>query len=483
MTHIRRIVTIALAGLLATAAHAQAQAPARAQPPAPAQAPGPAPESLIDIYKRALDSDPAFREAEASYLAATQTKPLARSSLLPLLQLTSTRNHRDQDVPGGALSTFGATQGNRSTSVADSSGWGVNLSQTVFDWGLLKTLKQADKRVAQAETTYGAAKQDLTTRVATRYFAVLAAEDNVASAMSARESIARQLEQAQRRFEVGLIAITDVQQSQAGYDNAVAEEIVARQVLATAHEFLREIIGEDIAKIAGPKADFPLLSPEPASPEEWVKRALAENLTLNATRLGFDIANDQIEIDRGTRLPKLSLSAGYTDTTTNQTQTIYNPPGSQQPPVQVFPSEIFPVGKTWSLDLRFPIYTGGFNSAKIQQSVYNSRLAEQTVERITRQTERQTRDSYLTVISDISRVRALRQSVESNRTALRATEAGFEVGTQTTVDVLAAQNSLRTAETNYSQARYNYLLAVLALKQASGSLGEADVMEIDGWLE
>ena len=479
MTHIRRIVTIALAGLLATAAHAQAQAPARAQPPAPAQAPGPAPESLIDIYKRALDSDPAFREAEASYLAATQTKPLARSSLLPLLQLTSTRNHRDQDVPGGALSTFGATQGNRSTSVADSSGWGVNLSQTVFDWGLLKTLKQADKRVAQAETTYGAAKQDLTTRVATRYFAVLAAEDNVASAMSARESIARQLEQAQRRFEVGLIAITDVQQSQAGYDNAVAEEIVARQVLATAHEFLREIIGEDIAKIAGPKADFPLLSPEPASAEEWVKRALAENLTLNATRLGLDIANDQIEIDRGSRLPKLSLSGSYSDTTqkTTQQNTILD---VLQPPNV---SEVSPAGPSWAINLTFPIYNGGLNGARIQQSVYNSRLAEQTVERITRQTERQTRDSFLTVISDVSRVRALRQSVESNRTALRATEAGFEVGTQTTVDVLAAQNSLRTAETNYSQARYNYLLAVLALKQASGSLGEADVMEIDGWLE
>jgi outer membrane protein len=133
--------------------------------------------------------------------------------------------------------------------------------------------------------------------------------------------------------------------------------------------------------------------------------------------------------------------------------------------------------------LTFPIYNGGFNGAKIQQDVYNSRLNQQTVERITRQTERQTRDSYLTVISDISRVRALKQSVESNRTALRATEAGFEVGTQTTVDVLAAQNSLSNAETSYSQARYNYLLAVLALKQASGSLSEADIMEIDGWLE
>jgi outer membrane protein len=142
-----------------------------------------------------------------------------------------------------------------------------------------------------------------------------------------------------------------------------------------------------------------------------------------------------------------------------------------------------PTGTSWALNLTFPIFTGGYNSAKIQQSVYNSRLSEQTLERISRQTERQTRDSYLTVLSDISRVRALKQSVESSRTALRATEAGFEVGTQTTVDVLAAQNILRTAETNYSQSRYNYLLAAMALKQASGSLNESDVMEVDGFLE
>jgi len=477
MTHIRRLLTIALAGWLATAAHAQA----------PAKAPGPPPESLIDIYKRALENDPAFREAEAQYRVTAQVKPLTRSSLLPQLQLTSNRTNRYADVSGGAVATTGQAAGSRSVTNQDSHGWGVNLSQTVFDWGQFKTLKKADKQVVQAETTYEAAKQDLTTRVATRYFGVLSAEDNLASAVAAREAIARQLEQAQRRFEVGLIAITDVQQSQAGYDDAVSEEILAQQQLATAHEFLREIIGEDVAKIAGPKEDFPLRTPDPENQNEWVQRALSDNLTLVATRLNLEIANDQIDIDRGSRLPKLSLSANYSDSSSVQTQSIYftNPvPGCPLPPApctSVTPTS--PVSNGWAVNLTFPIYTGGYNSAKIQQSVYNSRLSEQTVERITRQTERATRDSYLTVLSDIARVRALKQSVESNRTALRATEAGFEVGTQTTVDVLAAQNSLRRAETNYSASRYQYLLAAIALKQAAGSLNETDIQEIDTFLE
>ena len=147
------------------------------------------------------------------------------------------------------------------------------------------------------------------------------------------------------------------------------------------------------------------------------------------------------------------------------------------------PSTQQPVGRNWSIDLRFPIFTGGANRSRVQQSVYQHRAATETLERIARQTERQTRDAYLGVISDISRVTALRQAVESSRTALRATEAGFEVGTQTTVDVLASQNQLRRAETNYSRSRYDYMIGILTLKQAAGSLTVTDVEQIDGWLK
>jgi outer membrane protein len=318
-------------------------------------------------------------------------------------------------------------------------------------------------------------KQDLVVRVADSYFNVLAAEDNLASAISAREAIARQLEQAQRRFEVGLIAITDVQQSQAGYDDSIAVEINAERLLALAQESLREIIGELVTEIAGPSDNLPLLSPDPANAEEWVRTALAQNLTLTSSRIAADIAQDDIAIQRSSRLPTLSLSASYGESVTDQLVRLSGQFGS--------PTTSEPESMNWALDLRFPIYTGGFNRSRIQQSVYTHRAATEALERIARQTERQTRDAYLGVISEISRVRALRQSVESNRTALRATEAGFEVGTQTTVDVLASQNNLRSAETTYSRSRYNYIMNVLRLKQASGNLSITDVEQVDSWLQ
>jgi outer membrane protein len=316
-------------------------------------------------------------------------------------------------------------------------------------------------------------------RVAETYFNVLAAEDNLASAVSAREAISRQLEQAQRRFEVGLIAITDVQQSQAGYDDAVAAEIEAERLLSTSHEFLREIIGEVITELAAPTDELPLLSPDPANAEEWVQAALSQNLALTSSRIAVDVALDDVAIQRANRLPTVNLSASYSEDTNDRIQTIFRDPLA--PLISTTTQR--PDGRSWSIDLRFPILTGGLNRSRIQQSVYLHRAATETLERIARQTERQTRDFYLGVISEISRVRALRQAVESNRTALRATEAGFEVGTQTTVDVLASQNNLRRAETTYSRSRYDYILNVLRLKQAAGNLSVTDVEQVDGWLQ
>jgi outer membrane protein len=439
------------------------------------------PESLLDVYQRALQNDPAIREAEANYLATAEVKPQARSSLLPDLNLSAGLSHQFSESPGGAVvGGVGAqSQAIKTEFDSDRDNWSVGLTQTIFNWAQFATLKQADKRVTRAETDFAVAKQDLVIRVSTRYFNVLAAEDNLASAVAAREAIARQLEQAQRRFEVGLIAITDVQQSQAAFDDAVATEIDAQRLLATAQEFLREIVGEIVADLASPIDDLPLLTPDPANAEQWVQSALESNLALMSSRIAADIAQDDIDIQRAGRYPTLSLSAAYNDSTTDQVVT--NFPFAGDPIVN--PSRQAPEGYNWSFDLRFPIYTGGFNRSKIQQSVYQHRSATEALQRVARQTERETRDAYLGVISEISRVRALRQAVESAGTALRATEAGFEVGTQTTVDVLAAQNNLRRVETTYSRSRYDYLLNVLALKQAAGSLEITDIEQIDGWLQ
>jgi outer membrane protein len=448
-------------------------------------------ENLMEIYQRALQNDPAIREAEAVYLSGIEAKPQARSNVLPAFNLSAGFGSSNSEDPNRPINfATGAVDPNiLSTEVErDSSNWAVSLNQTVFDWGQFLQLKQADKVVARAEAFYQVAQQDLLVRVANTYFLVLAAEDTLAAEQSAREAIGRQLEQAQRRFEVGLIAITDVQEAQAGYDLAVATEIAAQQNLATTQEFLREIIGEYVQDLAGPASEIPLATPRPADVQAWVNQALEQNLLLTTNRISADIARDGVSIQRSVRLPSLNLSGSLSHSSTDNVRInnlIAGAPCFQAPPCPPTrsPSQTASDSVSWSLSLRVPIYSGGFNSSRIQQAVYDHRAAIEALERIARQTEREARDAYLSVLSEISRVRALAQAVQSSQTALRATEAGFEVGTRTTVDVLTSQNNLRRAETTYARSRYDYILNVLRLKLAAGSLSIQDLEEVNSWLD
>jgi outer membrane protein len=444
-------------------------------------APAVAQESLMDIYQRALQNDPAIREAEARYLAAAQVRPQARSQLLPNLAFQSSVGGSFSEDPNPPLNPFtGENQEGFGGSErdSDSSSWQVNVNQTVFDWGRIVTMKQADKRVAQAETEYEVARQDLLLRVADAYFNVLAAEDSLEAQVVARQSFERQLEQAQRRFEVGLIAITDVQETQAGFDASIAAEIESQRVLATQQERLREIIGDYVIDLASPGDDLPLVSPDPENPDEWVRAALRQNLALISARISADIAQDDIAIARSDRLPTLSLSSGYRWNKNEGTQSteLLNAPDR----TTLFRQES--EGYNWTLNLNVPIFTGGLNSSRIQQSVYQHRATVQASERVARETERLTRDSYLGVVASISQVRALQQAVQSAQTALRATEAGYEVGTRTSVEVQTSLELLRRAQTNYARARYDYILNTLRLKQAAGLLSVNDVEQVDGWL-
>jgi outer membrane protein len=433
-------------------------------------------EGLVEVYRRAEASDPSLREAEANYLATLETRPQARSALLPSLSFGAgtSGSYTDNKAPLG----FGNVNfASSSISRNSSDSFNLNVSQSLFDMSRLRTLRQNDKVLAQAELTLALAHQDLLVRVAVAYFGVLSAKDLLAAEVASREAIARQLEQAQRRFDVGLIAITDVQQAQAAYDNAVATEIGAQRSLASSQELLREIVGEYVTELASPATEFPLVLPDPSSPDEWVDTAMQQNLELAATRIGTEIAQGDIDILRASRLPTLDLSAGVSSGSSDNRTTI-DSNGVPVTTTRVGDSQ----GNNFSINFRVPIYTGGLNSSRIQQAVYRHRASMEGLERVVRQTERQTRDAYLSVTSEISRVRALQQAVESSRTALRATEAGFEVGTQTTVDVLAAQQNLRRAETTYAISRYDYIVNLLRLRLAAGSLSVGDFEQIDVWL-
>jgi outer membrane protein len=435
--------------------------------------------SLLEVYQQALQSDPAIHEAEARRLAALEAKPQARGVLLP--QISAGGTWSKTDFSGSQFNValnrdLGITQDSETTT------YGLTLQQTIFRWDQIVGLKRANKTVARAEAIREAAQQDLIIRVAQRYFDVLAAEDRLRSIHADRQAIARQLEQAKQRFEVGLIAITDVQESQAAYDQSIAAEIAAKRALATAREFLREITGEYVSQLSAPQEDFPLRSPDPNSERQWVDLSLSQNLNLVASRLDEQLARDEISFRRTGHYPTLDLEVSTgNQVTTGDGETVGLDPIDPTLPAFSTIDDDFDQDQI-RLQLNVPLFAGGTTSSRVREAVYLHRASREQLQRVTRETERLSRDAYLGVISEMSRVQALEQAVASSRTALEATQAGFEVGTRTIVDVLNSQFALFAALTNYEQSRYDYIMNVLRLKQAAGSLQVQDLEEIDAWL-
>lgn len=431
--------------------------------------------SLMEVYQQALQSDPLIHEAESRRQAALELSPQARGLLFPQLSAGYRYDNRNADGTN-PLDIGGEIIQVSSSSAATDTGWRIELTQTLFRWDQWVGLKQANKRVAKAEVTYEAAQQDLIVRVVTRYFDVLAEEDKLTSIHADRTAIARQLEQAKQRFEVGLIAITDVQESQAAYDQSVANEIGAKRSLATAREFLREITGEYIRVLSAPGEDFPLPSPNPADQASWTDLALAQNLSVLASRFDEQIARDEVSFRRTGHYPTIDLVASYSDFDTEVSDIISN--DIPQPGF-----DLENQNDSISIQFTLPIFSGGRTSSFVSEAVHLHRASKHQLQRIARETERATRDAYLGVLSEISRVQALKQSVASSRTALEATQAGFDVGTRTIVDVLNSQFALYVAITNYYGSRYAYIGNVLRLKQAAGTLQVQDLEEIDKWLK
>lgn len=414
-------------------------------------------DSLYQTYLLAQERDPSLRAAAAARDAALEIKPQSRAVLLPNVGIGSSIERNSYDPRSGGETTYSTNKN-----------YSISLTQPVFRWDRWVALGQADERVLQAQAEYGAAEQDLMLRVAERYFAVLTAQDALRVAQREKDSIGRQLEQAQQRFEVGLSAITDVQEAQARYDSTVAAEIRAEDQLASSYEQLREITGELNQNLAVLRdSDFKLITPDPQDQQAWVDTALQQNATLVAARAGSEAARQEIQRARAGHYPTLDATASYAyqDSNFGGIAAIERNDGS--------------VG----LELSLPLYQGGLVNSRTREARYLFDEARERLDVTQRSIERQTRDAYRGVITGISEVRARDQARTSSATALDAATTGYEVGTRTIVDVLDAQSALSQAELSLSESRYNYLLNTLRLKQAAGTLAPEDMQQLDDWLQ
>lgn len=425
-------------------------------------------DDLVDVYGLAQRNDAQFRAETASYHADQQLAPQSRAALFPQINAQASAQEATSETLSSDFCQIEPGNCGLGETEPETLSWGVELRQSIYDHSEWARLRQANDQAARAEAEYQAARQSLILRTAEAYFNVLAALDNLAFAEAETEAVGQQLEQARQRFEVGLIAITDVKEAQAQYDQAQASEIQAGNQLATSREALFRLTNTDIEALAPLQEKLPLLPPDPQDKQQWVDRALEENLSLIAARLARDAADEEVSAQRGGHLPSLDLvaSRSYRD----QTGGAFGRNSEE---------ETTSIG----VELTVPIFSGGGTSARVKEALYRHEAARDQLESARRQVIQQTRDAYQNTLADISRVKALQQALESSQAAYEATQAGFEVGTRNSVEVLLSLRNTFRAERDYAQTRYEYLLDTLRLKQAAGNLQAGDLQAINKWLE
>jgi len=411
------------------------------------------PADLLTLYRDALLTDPVYQAARAQYVATAERLPQARSGYLP--QVNASLN---------AFQNWAWRTGLPDADLNTRSG-AITLSQPIFRMQNWIAISQAEKAVLQAESVLAAAQQDLTLRLSQAYFDVLLAQDNVALSQAQKNAISEQLAQAKRNFEVGTATIVDTLEAQARYDQANAKEIADQNDLEVKRRALQVLLGRLPDALTPVQERLVLQEPSPQDIEAWVRAGADSNYQVAIARANYEIAQQEIGRQRAGHLPTLDLSAsashGFDPTR--------SAPG------------ISAVGNDAALGfvLSIPIFSGGLTQSRGREAVALRDRSEADLENAQRSVAQAVRAAYLNVTSGIAQVKALEQALVSTQSQLDSTILGRDVGVRTSVDVLNAQQQVFQTRRDLQQARYNYLMNTLRLKQAAGQLSEADIQTVN----
>jgi len=414
-------------------------------------------DGLHQIYQQALQGDPQVKQAKANRDSSFAAISESRATLLPQLSGSVSLGSGGDDMGSPSAPRDSFEWDSQWTSSAN-----LTMTQQIYSHGSWLSLSLSEKSASRSDAQLASTQQGLIIRVANAYFDVLKNTDNLSFVKAEKLSIERQLEQTKQRYEVGLNAFTDVQEAQAQFDLSNANEIFALNSLENSLEVLTEITGLKHTDLDGLNTDlFSPAMPAPATSSEWIKLAEENNLTLLDSRLAQDIAKQRIDLAKSGHLPSL----GATATAGKGLK------GSSK------------LNATIGLSLSVPIYNGGRVSSQVDQSRFNYASSAQKLEQDHRSVVRNIRNNFNDVRASISSINAYEQAAKSADGALKATEAGFEVGTRTIVDVLNSTRQVFNAKKLLSNARYSYILSVLNLKRTAGTLKEQDLIHISKGLK
>jgi len=423
-------------------------------------------DSLLDIYNDALENDPQYKSAEFSYLSGKEIKVQGRAALLPSISISAQTNWNEYYQNGNLQNQYN----NFSTS--------ARLTQPLIRLDTWFKYRQSKFLTDAAEADFAYSQQSLIVRTAELYFNVLRAIDNLSAARSEEKAIKKQLDQIRQRYEVGLAAVTEVQEAQLAFDLSVASRTRTEGEVFTAKESLNALVGREIVSLDGLVNDLNVTNPVPASKEEWARKAVENNFRLQAANLRKYASKNNARSVASNHLPKVDIVGAQTESETNQyAYDGLNTGGAFNITV---PDET--QRDTYSLQLSMPIFQGGAVISRTKQAYAESNKSSEEALFAERSVIQDVRSQYSNVVTLVANLRAQKQAVVSASSALEATKVGYEVGTRNIVDLLQAEKNLYSAERNLANAKYDYLITTLRLHFAAGTLSPENLVEINNLL-
>lgn len=404
----------------------------------------------------AQQNDPQWAAVKNQYLSNQQVIDQGRAGILPQINLDGSVSHNNDDYEKLGEDSY------------ETHSYSASIVQPLFRLNNWHTYKQGKALDSQFEAEFKQNEEAFYLRIITLYLDVLRANANLSFRKAEQEAIARQLEQSKQRFEVGLVAITDVHETQAAYDTAVSTRIVAESEQFVALRFLETLTGTEVDGVVDLHEDLPILPPDPIDLKQWIDMSLQGNYGLQAAIFAANAAEQDYKSKRGDHAPTLDLVGSHSYNSTEAEYSITSGDLTRN---------------TISLQLNLPLYSGGAVSANRRQSQYLF-LAQKDTEHFTRREVIQDATNfYQLMLANVAQVNARKQSKLSAKVALEATEAGYEAGTRTIVDVLNVQRNLFQNERDYINARFDYVITALNLKQAAGLLTEEDILSLEQWMK
>lgn len=430
-------------------------------------------ENLYDIYQLAVDNDPVMKASAAQLRSEQETANLAKGQLLPHIYLTASYGKEDSD-------STQKSSGNSIVSQSDTtdSGISVILTQPLFTMDAWYAFRSGKRLSEKAEIEFASNQQSLILRTIDAYLYVLRIRNNLASSIAEEQAIKQQLDQTRQRFDVGLVAITDVHESQSAHDLARTARLANEGNLSIALENLTLLTGKSHTGIDNLSEMLPVSSPDPVGMDQWVSLASSGNYDLKKTEVATEAARYNARSAESRHYPALSLNANYTDGKSSGLRE-----GENLGTTYKFDDfEADSNSSTVALVLTVPLYSGGIVSASRRQAYANLDVARESLDGLKRTVTQQTRAQYIAVETNIQKVAAFKQATVSAKSALDAVQAGYNVGTRNIVDVLAAQKNLFAAQRDYANSRYDYILSLMNLKKLAGKLTPADIQSINQWV-